>query len=229
MSTCILNPSKRPDPVSNLLAKNLHIDTIAVPALLVVLASASVFVPQVAGWLLATCLGAALLTASWIDARTRLIPNRLTYPLFLVGIGGNLIVPFLNSNPHSGVVGIEASLTGAGICFGLMLLLFVANATGGGDVKLATAIGAFLGPQAGLMAIAWCHVLAGVCVLVWVLSQLDWVQIFRTASRYLLACCITGRVQPIKYKLTPVGQKRIPMAAFFTLGVVVTQFGYRLW
>ncbi len=44
-----------------------------------------------------------------------------------------------------------------------MLCMFLAGATGGGDVKLATALGAFLGPEIGLSAIAWCHVLAGVC------------------------------------------------------------------
>lgn len=186
-------------------------------------------IPDAAGWLMGTCLAVTLLVASWIDTKTRLIPNRLTYPLVLFGIAGNLIMSLLGSDELAGVVGVDESLKGFGLCFALMLLLFLLNATGGGDVKLATAIGAFLGPQAGLMAIAWCHVLAGIFVLVWMLSRLDLLRLLRNSRHYLLACFFAGRLMPIAWDLSSVGKKRIPMAAFFTLGVLITQLGYRLW
>jgi len=202
--------------------------TVLIPSLLL-LACLCAIVPAAAGWLMVVCFAAALLIASWIDTRTRLIPNRLTYPLFIFGISGNLIISLLGNDTTAGAVGIQESLTGASICFGLMLLLFVSNATGGGDLKLATAIGAFLGPQAGLMAIAWCHVLAGAFVLAWLLSQLDLLRLTQNLRHYFFACLVAGRIKPVRCDLSSVGQKRIPMAAFFTLGVVMTVLGYRLW
>ncbi len=114
-------------------------------------------------------------------------------------------------------------------CFSLMLLLFLSNATGGGDVKLATAIGAFLGPQAGMMSIAWCHLLAGVVALLWLISRLDFRRrLILNTRHYLWACAMTGKPLRIQ-SAASLGQMRIPMAAFFTLGVLVTQLGYRLW
>jgi len=189
----------------------------------------SVVAPEVAGWLIGASLAVALLVASWIDTKTRLIPNRLTYPLVLFGIGGNLAMSVFVNDDVAGVIGIEESLKGTAFCFSLMLLLFLSNATGGGDVKLATAIGAFLGPEAGIQAIAWCHLLAGVFVLIWMLSRIHFTQVKRTTWAYAKACFFMGRVQPIALNFGSVAHKRIPMAAFFALGVLVTQLGFRLW
>lgn len=188
-----------------------------------------VVAPVLAGWLMWLCLAVALLAASWIDTKTRLIPNRLTYPMVLFGISGNGLVSLVASDEMAGMAGIEQSLTGSAVCFGLMLLLFLSNATGGGDVKLATAIGAFLGPQNGLMTIAWCHVLAGTFVLLWMLSRVNVSQSLRSVSYYVNACLHAGKLLPISCDLSSIGHKRIPMAAFFTLGVLVTLLGYRLW
>ncbi|MDZ4851942.1 MAG: A24 family peptidase [Pirellulaceae bacterium] len=185
--------------------------------------------PEFAGWLMGASLAVAMLTASWIDTKTRLIPNRLTYPLILFGVVGNLAMSLFVSDEIAGVVGIEESLKGTGLCFSLMLLLFLSNATGGGDVKLATAIGAFLGPQDGIMAIAWCHVLAGIFVLVWMLSRVRMLQGLRSAWAYGETCILSRRLQPIALNFGSVAHKRIPMAAFFALGVLLTTLGFRLW
>ena len=193
------------------------------------LAACAVAIPAAAGWFLGIVFTFALLFATWIDTKTRLIPNRLTYPLVLFGIGSNLVVSLLVSDEVAGVVGFEESLKGAGLCFSLMLMLFLSNATGGGDVKLATAIGAFLGPQDGIMAIAWCHVLAGIVVLVWMLSRVRVLRGLRRAWAYGETCILSRRLQPVALNFSSVANKRIPMAAFFALGVLVTQLGFRLW
>ena len=198
-------------------------------ALVLVLSICIVVAPATAGYILLTYLSGVLLVASWIDTKTRLIPNRLTYPLVLFGIGGNLAMSVFVNDEVAGVVGIEESLKGTAFCFSLMLLLFLSNATGGGDVKLATAIGAFLGPEAGIQAIAWCHLLAGVFVLIWMLSRIHFTQVKRTTWAYAKACFFMGRLQPIALNFGSVAHKRIPMAAFFALGVLVTQLGFRLW
>ncbi len=184
---------------------------------------------NVIGALVVLIFAIALLVAAWIDTKSRLIPNRLTYPLVLCGIGVNLAMSILVSDEVAGVVGIEESVKGAAICFSLMLLLFLSNATGGGDVKLATAIGAFMGPEAGIQAIAWCHMLAGVCVLIWMLSRVRFMQASQATWAYFKTCFFLGRPQPFALTTGSVAHKRIPMAAFFALGVLVTELGFRLW
>lgn len=185
--------------------------------------------PGAASGVMAVCLAAGLLVASWIDTRTRLIPNRLTYPLILVGITCNLVASLFVSERAIGIVGIGESLTGAVLCFGVMLLLFMSNATGGGDVKLATAIGAFLGPQAGLTAIAWCHICAGVFIVLWLLCRLPVSRMICGVWAYSKSCLVCGSLQPVAWDFGSVSNQRIPMAAFFALGTFLTQLGWRLW
>lgn len=182
-----------------------------------------------AEYALQSLLAASLFVAAWIDTKIQLIPNRLTYPLILLGIFGNLALSIFTNGSITIAVGIQESLAGAAVCFGVMLILFLSNATGGGDVKLATAIGAFLGPQDGIMAIAWCHVVAGVFAILWMIVGVNLLRMIRGSRTYIASCMIAGGLVPVECDLRSVGQKRIPMAAFFTIGVVITQLGYRLW
>lgn len=90
-----------------------------------------------------TTLSAAVLIAlaigaSWFDVRERRIPNALTVTAFLLALV--LRVP-------GGLESTAAGVTGAAICFGLAVVLFLMGGLGGGDVKMLTAIGALLGPS----------------------------------------------------------------------------------
>lgn len=76
--------------------------------------------------------------ATWFDVRERRIPNALTMTALVAAIV--LRVPLGGS-------AIAAGLTGAAICFGLALVLFLLGALGGGDVKMLAAAGALLGPS----------------------------------------------------------------------------------
>ncbi|HWB52869.1 MAG TPA: A24 family peptidase [Tepidisphaeraceae bacterium] len=79
---------------------------------------------------------AGLVLASVQDWRRRRIANLLTIPLLLAGVARSLI----------GGVGMEESLLGIAVGFGLMFVLFAMRAVGGGDVKLLAAVGAWVGP-----------------------------------------------------------------------------------
>src|SRR3989449_11780938 len=71
--------------------------------------------------------------AAFTDVKARRIPNRLTYPAILIGLG-------LQGALH-GWKGLLLSASG-GLLFGGVLMLFhLVRAMGAGDVKLATALG----------------------------------------------------------------------------------------
>src|SRR3989441_12003190 len=75
--------------------------------------------------------------AAFTDVKARRIPNRLTYPAALVGLG-------LQGVLH-GWRGLLLS-AGGGLLFGGILMLFhLVRAMGAGDVKLATALGCMAG------------------------------------------------------------------------------------
>lgn len=88
----------------------------------------------VSGWIFT----AILIAASFTDMETGLIPNLITYPGLIIGI-------LLSAK----TIGFGASLSGS---IGFAGLLWAAAALskggmGGGDIKLAAVIGAFLGIQ----------------------------------------------------------------------------------
>jgi prepilin peptidase CpaA len=72
-----------------------------------------------------------------MDWRSRRIPNWLTLPGLLVGIGLNAAI--------SGWAGTKSSLLGAGLGLLLLLPFVLLKSLGAGDWKLAGALGAFVG------------------------------------------------------------------------------------
>jgi prepilin peptidase CpaA len=98
------------------------------------------------------------LIAGWTDLRSRRIPNWLTVPGLVIGMGLNTIL--------GGWSGLKTSLLGALIGLALLLPFVLLRSLGAGDWKLAGALGSFAGPAlltdlliasvfvAGLMAAA---------------------------------------------------------------------------
>ena len=93
---------------------------------------ASLHVP----WILAVIL---TLVAGFGDLRTRRIPNRLTVPALLIGLGVNALL--------GGWHGFLMSLEGAGLGLGLLLPMVLLRGLGAGDWKLMGALGAMVGPS----------------------------------------------------------------------------------
>ena len=107
--------------------------------------------------LIALFLG-VMLAAALIDARHRIIPNRLTYPALVVGAAALLVLA---------MTGRPVSVAGAGLGFlafggGLLLIAMIApGGMGMGDVKLAALIGLILGS----LGLRYVGVAAGLAVL----------------------------------------------------------------
>jgi prepilin peptidase CpaA len=100
--------------------------------------------------------------ATVVDVRTRRIPNWLTGALLL----GGLAQSFFTSHTLTPLQSLLGMLCG----FALTIVLFALRAVGGGDVKLMTALGAWLGPQLVLAV----FLLEKVLGLVIVVSQCAW-------------------------------------------------------
>jgi prepilin peptidase CpaA len=100
---------------------------------------------------------AAGVIASWIDLRSRRVPNLLTMPLLCAGL-------LLAATGASGLTVADAIL-GCLVGLGLMLPLHVLGGTGAGDVKLLAAFGAFLGPAGVLGAFIRMTIIGGVIAL----------------------------------------------------------------
>jgi prepilin peptidase CpaA len=77
------------------------------------------------------------LLAGWTDYRSRRIPNWLTVPGLVIGMGLNLAA--------AGWGGLKTSLLGAGLGLLLLLPFVLLRSLGAGDWKLAGALGAFVG------------------------------------------------------------------------------------
>ena len=97
------------------------------------------------GLLLYVPLLALLAWAAVTDVRSRRIPNWLSFTLILTGLL-QCLTP--------GGTSLLASVTGLLLGFGLTFLFFAVGAMGGGDVKLLTGVGAWLGPWGVLLVFA---------------------------------------------------------------------------
>lgn len=81
--------------------------------------------------------------AALSDIRTRKVPNKLTIPVFLLGLVYQLVF-------HRWL-GLADAAAGFGIGFGTLFVLWLIGGGGGGDVKLMGALGVWLGFRSTLM------------------------------------------------------------------------------
>ena len=95
-----------------------------------------------------------LIIATITDIRSHRIPNWLTLPAIITGLGLNLI----SAGAGGFLFGIEGLLLG----IGLFIVLYIMGGMGAGDVKLMGAVGAMLGPQMVLMAAFYTAIAGGI-------------------------------------------------------------------
>lgn len=95
------------------------------------------------------------------DLRWRRIPNFLTFPAF----GAALIIRIV----FQGWVGLGLALAGAVIAPVILLLLHGGKGLGMGDVKLAAAIGAIVGPVLAIATMLASAVAGGILAIAWML------------------------------------------------------------
>lgn len=105
---------------------------------------------DVSGWILIVCTSIFMLVAAVIDYRTHRIPNKLTLPAFLLGWVYQIYMQIYSQTPGAGLLD---GLKGFVIGFGMYFVLWLIGGGGGGDAKLAGAVGVWLGFQKTLAMI----------------------------------------------------------------------------
>jgi prepilin peptidase CpaA len=175
-------------------------------------------------WMSLTILALSLGLCTVTDVRSGKIYNVVTYPAMAWALAINAVATILGvwaPGVATGAIGLPSSLLGGLLCFGLMIASFLTAGGGGGDVKLATAIGLLLGPERGLMAIVYTYIAAGAFALVYAatlgaIGAVVWVFAVR-----LGVVVLPGLAVPPSDESRRVLSRKIRMAPFFALGVLV--------
>jgi len=104
-----------------------------------------------------------MLLAAVIDASSRRIPNWLSLPMLVAGLTASFL-PGSMVSPGFAFLGLLAG-------FGLTFILFALDAMGGGDVKLLSALGAWVGPETVLIIFMLEAIIGMVIVLIQAVKQ----------------------------------------------------------
>lgn len=116
-----------------------------------------------------TVLATLLIVVAFIDLDHRIVPNRLTLPGIVVGL---VFAPFLDTvSFRESVIGLFA---GGGALLALALighLVFKRESMGGGDIKLAAMIGAFVGWKLVLISLFFASVAGSIGGVIWIATS----------------------------------------------------------
>ncbi|MEO6307439.1 MAG: prepilin peptidase [Nitrospiraceae bacterium] len=152
------------------------------------------------------------------DLRWRTIPNWLTGPSILAGLGFHTVM-----NQFAGFV---FSLEGAAVGLGLFIILYVCGWMGAGDVKLFAAVGSILGPAQTISAAIVIALVGGLLALVVLGFHQGWRRMGLWLWSYVQAMVLTRRMQA----LTPEqgAAPKVPYAVAIGLGTIGSYWWYPL-
>jgi len=125
-------------------------------------------------WIVAPVLVLVTLAAR-ADVQSRRIPNHLTFPALVIALASHAV--------FGHVEGLFDALTGMAVAGGVLVPGWLMGWMGAGDVKLAAAVGAWLGMPGALLAVLGSLVAGGVVSLVLALRQGVLVQALQGAAR----------------------------------------------
>jgi prepilin peptidase CpaA len=153
---------------------------------------------------------AVVLVATATDLRSRRIPNWLVLPFLVAGIG-------VNCWQH-GWQGAAHSLEGLGLGLLLFGILFFFGGMGAGDVKLAAAIGAWIGPQQLLLALVLTAIAGGLMAVGWAVAGGFLGELLDSAA------AIGARPGSALAENAPRKRRPMPYAPAIAIGTVISFF-----
>jgi Flp pilus assembly protein protease CpaA len=176
--------------------------------------------------LLLTLVGA---TVAYTDIRWHRIPNWITYPAILWGVGLNAWSAWVPSRAVDlGAIGLFESMLGMCVLFFGMLIVFSFTGGGAGDVKLAGGIGALLGLTRGIDAVLAAMIIAGIAIGVWILWRHGPFRLFDVTLRPLAFRLCPVWFDPPSRELQQLTTMAVPLGPFFAVGILFSLSGFSL-
>jgi prepilin peptidase CpaA len=130
-------------------------------------------------------------TAAITDAFRHKIYNWTTYTGIVTAVVTAALATLLSGWDRSaaviGSLPLGQSLLGLLACGAIMLVCYVFFRIGGGDVKLLAMLGAFMGPENGILVLLWTFVLGGAVGLITLIWKIGAVRLLNTIGRYAAA------------------------------------------
>ena len=163
---------------------------------------------------LAVLAGAVLLSliAGWTDLRSRRIPNWLTVPAAVLGIGLNTF--------FGAWAGLKISVFGVLLGLGLLLPFVLLRSLGAGDWKLAGALGAFAGPRLLVDLLILSVFVAGMMAVVLIIYKGRVRQTLRNIG-HILVSLVTFRLPESRVSLDNPDALKVPYGVALALTVVL--------
>lgn len=168
-----------------------------------------------------------LAITSYTDFRGRKIPNWASYPAALSGLSLGALVSlqqFYGAGPPSvvlGQIGFVSAVVGFSGIFLVSLAISSLTRGGAGDVKLAAAVGALMGPAFGIEMLAWGYVAAGAFVFGYVIYKSGPAGLVRMLGRRVLQSFAIGNTtRPSNAEMAVLGTP-LAMAPFMALGALI--------
>jgi prepilin peptidase CpaA len=157
-----------------------------------------------------------LAVATFTDLRNRRIPNWLVVPFMGLGI---VVSAWLH-----GWHGLGQSFGGLGLAILLYGFLFWMGGMGAGDVKLAAAIGAWIGPNQLFFALIVTAMAGGLMVFVWALFGGFLKEMFTGAGN--LAFGFKDREVREEMVLSNPLKRKMPYAPAIAIGTLISFFAH---
>ena len=175
---------------------------------------------SLAWWLTIAVLAVAVVT----DLRSRRIPNWLVLPFLVSGV---LISPWRHDwigVQGGGWHGLGQSAGGALLGFLVFGVGFWMGGMGGGDVKLAAAIGAWIGPTQTFYALLLTSLAGGVMILCWFAYNgiANWYLI--VATRLSAGDGLSGAASGSRPATADLLKRRMPYAPAIAIGTLMSFF-----
>ncbi len=163
--------------------------------------------------LCAVWLGLLLAGASWTDARSRRISNKLVLAGALTGLALNTLLPVGDGlfSAAPGGLGFSGALGGGAVGLGLLLPFYLLRIMGAGDVKLMAMVGSFLGPASILGAVLMALLAGGILAL----AVAFWKGIVRSTLANVRSMLINTLLSALSGPAKPI--ERLPAAPAATL------------
>lgn len=132
-------------------------------------------------------LAVFLCAASYTDLVKNRIPNSITFPAILIGIA-------LNTYLH-GMTGFYSAVSGSALGIACLLPFYMAGGMAAGDVKLMSAVGAFLGSSMIFKAVLLSLICGSILGIIWLVRSNgigDFLRRYLLSGKYTL---MTGGLQ----------------------------------